>query len=52
MNKVVPLKAEEETMALKEARGQEFLEMGKEAFYGMSDLEYGKALVKRSCRFA
>ncbi|MBN2034320.1 MAG: enoyl-CoA hydratase/isomerase family protein [Deltaproteobacteria bacterium] len=48
VNKVVPIdKLEEETMALANklaAKSPLALQMGKEAFYGMADLEYGKAL--------
>lgn len=48
VNKVVPLeKLEEETLALAKKLAEKSplaLQMGKEAFYGMSDLEYGKAL--------
>lgn len=48
VNKVVPLdKLEDETMALAKKLADKSplaLQMGKEAFYGMADLEYGKAL--------
>ncbi len=48
VNMVVPLeKLEEETLALAKKLAEKSplaLQMGKEAFYGMSDLEYGKAL--------
>ncbi|MBW2112457.1 MAG: enoyl-CoA hydratase/isomerase family protein [Deltaproteobacteria bacterium] len=48
VNKVVPLdRLEEETMALANKLAQKSpvaLQMGKQAFYGMSDLEFGKAL--------
>jgi enoyl-CoA hydratase/carnithine racemase len=48
VNKVVPLeKLEEETMALANKLAEKSplaLQMGKQAFYGMSDMEYGKAL--------
>jgi enoyl-CoA hydratase/carnithine racemase len=48
VNKVVPLEdLEKETMALANKLAEKSplaLQMGKEAFYGMADLEYGKAL--------
>ncbi|MFH1481015.1 MAG: enoyl-CoA hydratase-related protein [Pseudomonadota bacterium] len=48
VNKVVPLeKLDEETMALANKLAEKSplgLQMGKQAFYGMSDMEYGKAL--------
>jgi len=48
VNKVVPQeKLEEETIVLAKKLAEKSplaLQMGKEAFYGMSDLEYGKAL--------
>lgn len=48
VNRVVPGdRLEEETMALAEKLGAKSplaLQMGKQAFYGMSDMEYGKAL--------
>jgi enoyl-CoA hydratase/carnithine racemase len=56
VNKVVPLeKLEEETMALADklaSKSPLALQMGKEAFYGMSDLEYGKALAYTNEVFA
>jgi enoyl-CoA hydratase/carnithine racemase len=56
VNKVVPLeKLEEETMALADklaSKSPLALQMGKEAFYGMSDLEYGKALAYTNELFA
>jgi enoyl-CoA hydratase/carnithine racemase len=48
LNRVVPQdKLEEETMALATklaVKSPLALQMGKQAFYGMSDMEYGKAL--------
>ncbi|MFH1489315.1 MAG: enoyl-CoA hydratase-related protein [Pseudomonadota bacterium] len=48
LNRIVPEdKLEEETMALAAklaAKSPLALQMGKQAFYGMSDMEYGKAL--------
>jgi enoyl-CoA hydratase/carnithine racemase len=56
VNKVVPPeKLEEETMALANklaGKSPLALQMGKEAFYGMSDLEYGKALAYSNEVFA
>jgi enoyl-CoA hydratase/carnithine racemase len=56
VNKVVPPeKLEEETMALANKLAEKSplaLQMGKEAFYGMSDLEYGKALTYTNEVFA
>jgi len=56
VNKVVPPdKLEEETMALANklaGKSPLALQMGKEAFYGMSDLEYGKALTYTNEVFA
>jgi enoyl-CoA hydratase/carnithine racemase len=56
VNKVVPLeKLEEETMALANklaSKSPLALQMGKEAFYGMADLEYGKALAYTNELFA
>jgi enoyl-CoA hydratase/carnithine racemase len=56
VNKVVPPeKLEEETMALANklaSKSPLALQMGKEAFYGMSDLEYGKALAYTNELFA
>jgi len=56
VNKVVPLeKLEEETMALADklaSKSPLALQMGKEAFYGMADLEYGKALAYTNELFA
>jgi enoyl-CoA hydratase/carnithine racemase len=56
VNRVVPLdKLEEETMALANKLAEKSplaLQMGKEAFYGMSDLEYGKALTYTNEVFA
>ena len=56
VNKVVPPeKLEEETMALANklaGKSPLALQMGKEAFYGMSDLEYGKALAYTNEVFA
>jgi len=56
VNKVVPLEnLEQETMALAQKLADKSavaLQMGKEAFYGMSDLEYGKALAYSNERFA
>jgi enoyl-CoA hydratase/carnithine racemase len=56
VNKVVPLeKLEEETMAVANklaSKSPIALQMGKEAFYGMSDLEYGKALAYSNELFA
>ena len=56
VNKVVPLeKLEEETMALANklaSKSPLALQMGKEAFYGMADLEYGKALAYTNEVFA
>jgi enoyl-CoA hydratase/carnithine racemase len=56
VNKVVPLeKLEEETMALAKKLADKSplaLQMGKEAFYGMSDLEYAKALAYSNELFA
>jgi enoyl-CoA hydratase/carnithine racemase len=56
VNKVVPLeKLEEETMALADklaGKSPLALQMGKEAFYGMADLEYGKALAYTNEIFA
>jgi enoyl-CoA hydratase/carnithine racemase len=56
VNKVVPLdKLEEETVALAnrlEEKSPLALQMGKEAFYGMSDLEFGKALAYTNEVFA
>ena len=48
VNRVVPLeKLEEETMSLANKLAEKSplaIQMGKQAFYGMSDMEYGKAL--------
>jgi len=56
VNKVVPLeKLDEETMALANKLAEKSptaLQMGKQAFYGMSDLEYGKALAYSNELFA
>ena len=56
VNKVVPVeRLEEETMALAEKLAQKSplaLQMGKRAFYGMSDLEFGKALEYSNEMFA
>ena len=56
VNKVVPLeKLEEETMALANqlaGKSPLALQMGKEAFYGMADLEFGKALAYTNEVFA
>jgi enoyl-CoA hydratase/carnithine racemase len=56
VNKVVPLeKLEEETMALAKKLAEKSplaLQMGKEAFYGMADLEFGKALAYTNEVFA
>jgi enoyl-CoA hydratase/carnithine racemase len=56
VNKVVPLgKLDEETMALANKLAEKSplaLQMGKEAFYGMSDLDYGKALAYTNELFA
>jgi enoyl-CoA hydratase/carnithine racemase len=56
VNKVVPLEdLDKETMALANKLAQKSplaLQMGKEAFYGMSDLEYGKALAYSNEVFA
>jgi enoyl-CoA hydratase/carnithine racemase len=56
VNKVVPMeKLEEETMALANKLAEKSplaLQMGKEAFYGMSDLEYSKALAYTNELFA
>ena len=56
VNKVVPLdKLEEETMALAKKLVEKSplaLQMGKEAFYGMADLEFGKALAYTNEIFA
>jgi enoyl-CoA hydratase/carnithine racemase len=56
VNKVVSLeKLEEETMALARKLADKSplaLQMGKEAFYGMSDLEYDKALAYTNELFA
>jgi enoyl-CoA hydratase/carnithine racemase len=56
VNKVVPLeRLEEETMSLANklaSKSPLALQMGKEAFYGMSDLEYGKALAFTNELFA
>ena len=56
VNKVVPLeKLDEETMALADklaSKSPLALQMGKEAFYGMADLEYGKALAFTNELFA
>jgi enoyl-CoA hydratase/carnithine racemase len=56
VNKVVPPeKLEEETMALANKLAEKSplaLQMGKEAFYGMSDLEYSKALAYSNELFA
>lgn len=56
VNKVVPLeKLEEETMALANTLAEKSplaLQMGKEAFYGMADLEYGKAMAYTNELFA
>jgi len=56
VNKVVPLEdLEKETMALANKLAEKSplaLQMGKEAFYGMSDLEYGKALAYSNEVFA
>jgi enoyl-CoA hydratase/carnithine racemase len=56
VNKVVPLAdLEKETMALANKLAEKSplaLQMGKEAFYGMSDLEYGKALAYSNEIFA
>lgn len=56
VNRVVPLdKLEEETMALAKKLAEKSplaLQMGKEAFYGMADLEFGKALAYTNEVFA
>jgi enoyl-CoA hydratase/carnithine racemase len=56
VNKVVPAeRLEEETMALARKLAEKSpiaLQMGKEAFYGMSDMEYGKALAYSNELFA
>jgi len=56
VNKVVPLdQLDEATMALANKLAQKSpiaLQMGKQAFYGMSDMEYGKALEYSSEMFA
>jgi len=56
VNKVVPLdKLEEETLALANRLAEKSplaLQMGKEAFYGMSDLEFDKALAYTNEVFA
>ncbi|MBW1978284.1 MAG: enoyl-CoA hydratase/isomerase family protein [Deltaproteobacteria bacterium] len=56
INRVVPPeKLEEETMALANKLAEKSplaLQMGKEAFYGMSDMEYGKALAYSNEVFA
>jgi enoyl-CoA hydratase/carnithine racemase len=56
VNKVVsPEKLEEETMALAKKLAEKSplaLQMGKEAFYGMADLEFGKALTYTNEVFA
>ena len=56
VNKVVPLEdLEKETMALANKLAEKSplaLQMGKEAFYGMSDLEFGKALAYSNELFA
>jgi enoyl-CoA hydratase/carnithine racemase len=56
VNRVVPLdKLEEETMALANRLAEKSplaLQMGKEAFYGMADLEFGKALAYTNEVFA
>ena len=56
VNKVVPLeKLEEETMALANqlaGKSPLALQMGKEAFYGMADMEFGKALAYTNEVFA
>ena len=56
VNKVVPPeRLDDETMALANKLAEKSpiaLQMGKEAFYGMSDLEYGKALAYSNNLFA
>lgn len=56
VNKVVPEdKLDEETMALADKLAQKSplaLQMGKQTFYVMSDMEYGKALEYSNDRFA
>jgi enoyl-CoA hydratase/carnithine racemase len=56
VNKVVPLEdLEKETMALANKLAEKSplaLQMGKEAFYGMSDLEFGKGLAYSNELFA
>lgn len=56
VNKVVPAeRLEEETMAFAKKLAEKSpvaLQMGKEAFYGMSDMEYGKALAYSNELFA
>ena len=56
VNKVVPLEdLEKETMALANKLAEKSplaLQMGKEAFYGMADLEYSKALLYTNEVFA
>jgi enoyl-CoA hydratase/carnithine racemase len=56
VNKVVPAeRLEEATMALANKLAEKSpiaLQMGKEAFYGMSDMEYGKALAYSNELFA
>ncbi len=56
VNKVVPAdRLEEETLSLAKKLAEKSpiaLQMGKEAFYGMSDMEYGKALAYSNELFA
>jgi enoyl-CoA hydratase/carnithine racemase len=56
VNKVVPReKLDEETMSLADrlaAKSPLALQMGKQAYYGMSDMEYGKALEYSNDLFA
>jgi len=56
VNKVVPKnKLEEETMSLANRLAEKSplaLQMGKQAFYGMSDMEFGKALEYSNEKFA
>ena len=56
VNKVVPLeKLEEETMALANKLAEKSphaLQMGKQAFYGMSDMEFGKGMAYSDELFA
>lgn len=56
VNRVAPAgKLHEETMALAEklaAKSPLAVQMGKQAYYGMADLEYGKALAYTNELFA